>query len=106
VKSDTVIVTVVVSVVELLIPVTVTVYEPLVTPLPTVTVSVDVAELPGPTVTLGGFGVAVMPLPLGGVADKVMVPEKEFTLVTVMVDVPDAPCVSARIGGLEEILNP
>jgi len=85
-----------------LVPVTVRVYVPRATEALTVIVNVDVADPPEGGVTEVGLKVAVTPVGAPE-TDKATAELKPFREVTVMVDVPEAPCTIVREAGEADI---
>ncbi len=103
--ADTVTVTLAVLDAEPLVPVTVTVYAPEEVPLIAENVRVELPELPAVSVTLFGLTETMGP-PGDTLAARFTVPAKLLTLVTAIVDVPDAPWLTVRDVGLGLILKP
>jgi hypothetical protein len=91
--------------VECIIPPPVAVTVTLKMPNAETTVSADVSEVVvGDNVTLVGFSVAVA-RPDGTVVPRLTVPENPLDPVTVSVEVPEAPELIVRVGGLGVMLK-
>ena len=73
-----------------LVPLTVTVYDPLLVPVGTVIVSVDV-----PDVWIG-FLLKLVVQPVGALVESVTCPVNPLSAVTVMVEVPEEPLLTRR----------